>query len=169
MKAMNSLRILYSFNFNYVFEACYYWCSVCKISVEDWVLSVIYRLLIESFEVSEHIWMWYYMIYMFLLIFASNVKLISCVDPFHEVKSKREKKKEVRLMTFAWFDVHVSFTYHPCCFHGLNPIFYKMLCFSLHNLFAKCVGGLISVLGFTSFFYILCWLYIFVILLLFIC
>jgi hypothetical protein len=31
-----------------------------------------------------------------IIIFISYVKLIDCVDPFHEVKSKREKKKEVR-------------------------------------------------------------------------
>lgn len=31
-----------------------------------------------------------------LFKFTSNVKFITCVDPFHEVKSKREKKKEVR-------------------------------------------------------------------------
>ena len=34
---------------------------------------------------------------LFLLKVNSNVKFITCVDPFHEVKSKREKKKEVRV------------------------------------------------------------------------
>ena len=31
-----------------------------------------------------------------IIILVSYVKFINCVDPFHEVKSKREKKKEVR-------------------------------------------------------------------------
>lgn len=35
---------------------------------------------------------WYFF---FPLKVTSNVKFSTCVDPFHEVKSKREKKKEV--------------------------------------------------------------------------
>ena len=31
----------------------------------------------------------------FFFFFSSNVRFVNCVDPFHEVKSKREKKKEV--------------------------------------------------------------------------
>ena len=35
-------------------------------------------------------------ILLLIIVLVSYVKFINCVDPFHEVKSKREKKKEVR-------------------------------------------------------------------------
>jgi hypothetical protein len=40
----------------------------------------------------------YFSLTYLLLIIALNsyFKFFNCVDPFHEVKSKREKKKEVR-------------------------------------------------------------------------
>ena len=38
----------------------------------------------------------------FFFFFYYNVRFVNCVDPFHEVKSKREKKKEVHAFFFLF-------------------------------------------------------------------
>lgn len=50
---------------------------------------------------------------------VSNLRFSNCVDPFHEVKSKREKKKEVRsrakmctCISFPLFGVDFMFVFH---------------------------------------------------------
>lgn len=40
---------------------------------------------------------YYYLVIVFFDGLISNLEFLNCVDPFHEVKSKREKKKEVCL------------------------------------------------------------------------
>lgn len=39
---------------------------------------------------------WNDLLNVFRFLALSNLKFITCIDPFHELKSKREKKKEVR-------------------------------------------------------------------------
>jgi hypothetical protein len=49
-----------------------------------------------------------------IIIFIAYVKFINCVDPFHEVKSKREKKKEVRAFIFLKYVMSFSFQITLC-------------------------------------------------------
>lgn len=49
-----------------------------------------------------------------LFKFTSNVKFITCVDTFHEVKSKREKKKEVRAFGILYSQTCLILCYVVC-------------------------------------------------------
>lgn len=53
-------------------------------------------------------------LFLSIIIFISYVKFINCVDPFHEVKSKREKKKEVRAFVFLKYVMSFSFQISSC-------------------------------------------------------
>lgn len=64
-------------------------------------------------------WNWgdfgdYLHLFLSIIIFISYVKFINCVDPFHEVKSKREKKKEVRAFVFLKYVMSFSFQISSC-------------------------------------------------------
>lgn len=44
--------------------------------------------------------------------YNSNARFVHCVDPFHEVKSKREKKKEVHTFFFLIYYLLLVSSFH---------------------------------------------------------
>lgn len=75
---------------------------------------------------------------MFDFFLLSSFIIIICVDPFHEVKSKREKKKEVRLCGQMY--ILFVFMIQNCLFFFFLTESFSLLIlggylFCLHNLF----------------------------------